>query len=139
MTTLTAEDISTRRLKVCVEKWPDCASGEYRPECCRFPKSCSPYGSMESAQSGLLTDEDLEPKKGVFQQPPDDRFLRNIHKPEFTWTFQLIGRRNVTGRVIHFIWDSRGEPITLMIQPPQGRPFEIPWSSIQTIQQGKGN
>jgi hypothetical protein len=26
---------------VCVEKWPECASGLYNPRCCRFPKSCS--------------------------------------------------------------------------------------------------
>lgn len=25
----------------CVERWPDCAVGEYHPSCCRFPKSCS--------------------------------------------------------------------------------------------------
>ncbi len=25
----------------CVERWPDCAVGEYNPACCRFPKSCS--------------------------------------------------------------------------------------------------
>lgn len=25
----------------CVERWPECSSGEYDPRCCRFPKSCS--------------------------------------------------------------------------------------------------
>lgn len=25
----------------CIERWPECRSGEYNPECCRFPKSCS--------------------------------------------------------------------------------------------------
>jgi hypothetical protein len=25
----------------CVQRWPECASGEYNPACCRFPKSCS--------------------------------------------------------------------------------------------------
>ena len=32
---------NTRRLKSCVEVWPDCAEGEYNPYCCRYPKSCS--------------------------------------------------------------------------------------------------
>lgn len=25
----------------CVKVWPDCASMEFDPRCCRFPKSCS--------------------------------------------------------------------------------------------------
>ena len=67
----------------------------------------------------------------------DDRFLRNIDNPDFYWTFQLVGRRNVTGRVINFLWTSQGIPITLMLQPESGKPFEVPWTSIQTIHQGK--
>src|SRR5688572_8120434 len=31
----------TRRLKTCVEAWPECETGQYNPHCCRFPKSCS--------------------------------------------------------------------------------------------------
>ncbi len=31
----------TRRLRACVEAWPDCYTGGYDPTCCRFPKSCS--------------------------------------------------------------------------------------------------
>ncbi len=31
----------TRRLRACVEAWPDCHTGGYDPVCCRFPKSCS--------------------------------------------------------------------------------------------------
>lgn len=30
-----------RRLRSCVERWPECEEGEYNPYCCRFPKSCS--------------------------------------------------------------------------------------------------
>jgi hypothetical protein len=33
-----AED---HRDPACVERWPGCAEGEYHPDCCRFPKSCS--------------------------------------------------------------------------------------------------
>jgi hypothetical protein len=29
------------RYPECVERWPECKSGEYNPSCCRFPKSCS--------------------------------------------------------------------------------------------------
>lgn len=30
-----------RRLRICVEAWPECESGAYNPASCRFPKSCS--------------------------------------------------------------------------------------------------
>ena len=30
-----------RRLRACVEAWPECQTSEYNPSCCRFPKSCS--------------------------------------------------------------------------------------------------
>lgn len=30
-----------RRNPACVERWPECADGEYNPACCRFPKVCS--------------------------------------------------------------------------------------------------
>jgi len=33
--------IVPRRHDACVERWPECVSGEYDPRCCRFPKSCS--------------------------------------------------------------------------------------------------
>lgn len=25
----------------CVKNWPECVDGDYHPNCCRFPKSCS--------------------------------------------------------------------------------------------------
>ena len=30
-----------RRLRACVDAWPDCHTGGYNPSCCRWPKSCS--------------------------------------------------------------------------------------------------
>lgn len=30
-----------RRLRECVQAWPECYEGGYDPHCCRFPKSCS--------------------------------------------------------------------------------------------------
>lgn len=30
-----------RRLRACVERWPEAETGAYDPRCCRFPKSCS--------------------------------------------------------------------------------------------------
>lgn len=44
-----------RRLKACVEAWPEAETGAYDPRCCRFPKSCSAdiYSNAD--------DSDLEP------------------------------------------------------------------------------
>lgn len=48
-----------RRLRECVELWPDCTPDGYDPRCCRFPKSCSctaydiattPESELESVQ-----------------------------------------------------------------------------------------
>lgn len=46
-----------RRLRACVEAWPDCESGDYNPSCCRFPKSCS-AGVYDLDR---IQDEGLEP------------------------------------------------------------------------------
>ena len=46
-----------RRLKSCVEAWPECETGEYNPSCCRFPKSCSATVYSEEH----VTEDDLEP------------------------------------------------------------------------------
>lgn len=46
-----------RRLKSCVEAWPECETGEYNPSCCRFPKSCSSTVYSEEH----VTEDDLEP------------------------------------------------------------------------------
>ena len=45
-----------RRLRACVEAWPDCVEGEYHPDCCRFPKSCS----CTAYDAEHVTDADLE-------------------------------------------------------------------------------
>lgn len=50
-------DGQPRRLKACVEQWPDCESGAYHPDCCRFPKSCSATVYDEE----LVSPADLEP------------------------------------------------------------------------------
>lgn len=67
MAELTQEDLYQRRLKGCVEQWPECESGLYDPRCCRFPKSCSPHGRIEAVQAGNLNEDDLEP-------PPPPRY-----------------------------------------------------------------
>lgn len=36
-----AEAQPAARRPECVERWSDCADGDYDPRCCRFPKSCS--------------------------------------------------------------------------------------------------
>ena len=45
-----------RRLRTCVENWPDAETGAYHPSCCRFPKSCS--ATVYDKQR--VTDDDLE-------------------------------------------------------------------------------
>lgn len=61
MSKLTEEDVNTRRLRSCVEAWPEAHSGDYHPNCCRFPKSCSPHGYIQAVLAGNLKEEDLEP------------------------------------------------------------------------------
>ncbi|WP_228164593.1 hypothetical protein [Microbacterium testaceum] len=51
-----AESAHPRRLRACVEAWPEAESGAYNPACCRFPKSCSATVYGES----YVRDEDLE-------------------------------------------------------------------------------
>lgn len=47
-----------RRLRACVENWPDAETGAYHPSCCRFPKSCSAAVYDEER----VTEADLEPR-----------------------------------------------------------------------------
>jgi hypothetical protein len=46
-----------RRLRACVEAWPDAESGAYDPACCRFPKSCS----ATVVDDGIIPEAELEP------------------------------------------------------------------------------
>lgn len=32
---------AVRRLRACVQNWPDAETDAYHPSCCRFPKACS--------------------------------------------------------------------------------------------------
>lgn len=50
-------DAQPRRLRRCVEAWPECHDGGYDPRCCRFPKSCSCYPYDDVAYD----EADLEP------------------------------------------------------------------------------
>jgi hypothetical protein len=61
---LTADEIAslpklTRRLKACVENWPDAEEGAYDPRCCRWPKSCS----ATIYRPDRVADADLEPER----------------------------------------------------------------------------
>lgn len=49
--------VRVRRLKSCVESWPECQEGECNPSCCRFPKSCS----CTVYDDEHVTEDDLEP------------------------------------------------------------------------------
>lgn len=55
-----------RRLRACVEAWPDCSTGDYHPSCCRFPKSCS----CTAYSDEHVTDADLE--EPTMPDPPGD-------------------------------------------------------------------
>lgn len=57
-------DVKWRRLKSCIEEWPECYSGGYDPRCCRFPKSCS---CMDSPL--LVSEDNLEPIPAA-EEPP---------------------------------------------------------------------
>lgn len=48
----------TRRLRACVEAWPNAETGEYNPACCRFPKSCS--ATIYDPET--VAETDLEPE-----------------------------------------------------------------------------
>ena len=52
-----------RRLKACVEAWPECEEGKYNPACCRFPKSCSctVYRAEYVSESDLEDESDDDP------------------------------------------------------------------------------
>ena len=52
-----------RRLRECVERWPECIEGAYDPRCCRFPKSCS--CTIYDEQS--VTESDLEDAEGYHE------------------------------------------------------------------------
>lgn len=57
------EELAGRRSLICAEAFgqPD----EYSPDCCRFPKSCSPFPHPEAIAAGNVTDDDLEPLDGL--------------------------------------------------------------------------
>lgn len=42
-----------RRLRACVERWPECEDSGYDPRCCRFPKSCSCMVYDEGAMNDM--------------------------------------------------------------------------------------
>lgn len=56
---MNATDGPKRRLRACVEAWPEAETMMYDPRCCRFPKSCSATVYDEE----YVTEEDLEPKQ----------------------------------------------------------------------------
>lgn len=55
--TMTNSLAPARRLRACVEAWPEAETGTYDSRCCRFPKSCSATIYDETA----VPDDDLEP------------------------------------------------------------------------------
>ena len=62
---LTPNDLSTRRLRSCVMAFPRAETGEINPRCCRFPKPCNPYATVEAYQAGNINERDLEPAENA--------------------------------------------------------------------------
>lgn len=60
---LNENDLKNRRLRECVQRFPGAESGAHSDKCCRFPKACSPYGSMDAVLAGDLTESGLEPPR----------------------------------------------------------------------------
>ena len=59
-----------RRLKSCLEKWPQAlVDGEYHPNCCRFPKSCSADVYSDDTPDELL--EELQVKEDTYEPETD--------------------------------------------------------------------
>lgn len=71
--------MSGRRLRACVEAWPDCWTGGYDPRCCRFPKSCS----CTCWDPQYVIEADLEP---LADQPDAQVALRPGAAPEVNFT-----------------------------------------------------
>ena len=105
MTNLTENDIRERRLKSCVDQWPECNSGEYNPACCRFPKSCSPHGYIEAVLAGNLTEDDLEPlpnSNGVMMLDQHEILMLNEAKSEIrTQILAEVERHQMSLRVLN--------------------------------------
>jgi hypothetical protein len=62
-----------RRLRLCVEAWPECWTFGYDPRCCRFPKSCS----CTAYDPALVTEADLEPGPEIV--------VAGVEPDEFGW------------------------------------------------------
>jgi hypothetical protein len=58
----------TRRLRACVENWPDCQDDTYDPHCCRFPKVCS----CATYDERYVTENDLEPPPEIHWRFPQN-------------------------------------------------------------------
>lgn len=58
--------MTERRLKSCVEHWPDCWSDGYDPRCCRFPKSCSCTTYPDGTPEEHLEPAPIEISPGAF-------------------------------------------------------------------------
>lgn len=86
--------MSTRRLAACVENWPECASGQYNPACCRFPKSCS----CTSYRDGI-DESRLEPASNqeatMPDQASDDRQFLDALNRQFETFFRLDELRKI--------------------------------------------
>lgn len=104
MSELTDDDLRERRIRTCVEQWPECESGMYDPRCCRFPKSCSPHGRIEAVLAGNLTDDDLEPRAAAHQPTLFDAARPHARRTDPYTSDQALKAIAKDGTLMHWIW-----------------------------------
>lgn len=93
---------------ICVQRWPDCAEGEFDPRCCRFPKSCSctvVHGETFTAPVPRLFHD------GYFMTH-DDVYTETQRLLDEGWTILAIlgPSRNVSGFSIFATHPTRSVP-----------------------------
>ena len=130
---------NTRRLKACIEAWPGCATSEYDPRCCRFPKSCSCdiVHNQAFLDDPKWCEENLEPAPqppGLVDETTDDLACCElpVTQPDYSWP-ALIRRahslEHAEGWQYAVVW--RFAPIEhghrlaeLLNDPPDGSDWE---------------
>lgn len=60
--------------------------------------------------------------------------LDYLDDPTLEWRFSLVYEKIYEGNLIDFKVTGHGVPISFTVMDRNGKVFEIPWSSIQTIE-----
>jgi len=79
----------SRRLRACVERWPEAWTCGYDPRCCRFPKSCS----ATVYDLDRVDESDLEPVEMTSTAPPQAGERSDIRKGTKEYETALLRQR----------------------------------------------